>query len=51
MYRLIFGSEGAFDYETVFYKMTPQQITEANFALDMKIEAEEKAAKKARKKK
>ncbi len=48
LWRLIFGSDGAIDYQTVFGKsyMTPQDIIEANYALDMKIEAEKKAARK-----
>lgn len=48
LWRLIFGSEGAISYQTVFGKsyMTPQDIIEANYALDMKIEAEKKAARK-----
>ena len=36
-------SKRGFDYNTVFYQMTPQQIEEANIALDMQIEAEKAA--------
>ncbi|WP_294366659.1 hypothetical protein [uncultured Ruminococcus sp.] len=32
-------SEAGFDYETVFYRMTQEEILEANAALDMQIEA------------
>ena len=39
-------SDRGFDYTTVFFKMTPQDIEEANIALDMQIEAERKAMKK-----
>ena len=41
-------SERGFDFQTVFGKpfMTPQDIEEANIALDMQIEAEKKAAKR-----
>ena len=46
MYRLILESEGAFDYDTVFNNMTPDEITEANFALDMHLENRAKALKK-----
>ena len=37
-----------FDYQTVFGKpyMTPQDVEEANAALDLQIEAEKRAAKK-----
>lgn len=45
MYRLVL-SESGFDYNTVFYQMTPQEIEKANIALDMKIEVEKKAIKK-----
>ena len=47
MYRLVL-SESGFDYNTVFYQMTPQEIAKATIALDMKIEAEKKAIKKKR---
>lgn len=41
-------SDRGFDFPTVFGKpyMTPQDIEEANIALDMQIEAEKKAAKR-----
>lgn len=39
-------SERGFDWKTVFFEMTPQDIEEANIALDMQLEAERKAAKK-----
>lgn len=47
------SQQGGFDYATVFGKpyMTPQDIEEANIALDMQIEADKKAADKAAKKK
>lgn len=37
-----------FDYRTVFGKpyMTPQDVEEANIALDLQIEAEKRAMKK-----
>lgn len=37
-----------FDYQTVFGKpfMTPQDVEEANIALDMQIKADKQAAKK-----
>lgn len=40
-------SDRGFDYQTVFGVpyMTPQDVMEANIALDMQIEAERKAAK------
>lgn len=43
-------SEKGFDYKTVFGKpyMTPQDVLEANIALDMQEEAEKKAMKKKR---
>lgn len=37
-YRLIFSDIANFDYETVFYRMTPQEIAEANLALDEVME-------------
>ncbi len=40
--------EGAFPFETVFYNMTPQQIEEANYALDI-LDAERKKAAKRKK--
>lgn len=39
-------AQRGFDYQTVFYVMTPQEIDEANIALDFQIEAERKALKK-----
>lgn len=47
MWRLVVSDRG-FDYSTVFGKpyMTPDDIMEANFALDMQYEAERKAIKK-----
>ena len=47
MYRLVL-SECGFDYNTVFFQMTPYEIEKANIALDIKIEAEKKAMKKKR---
>ena len=46
LWRLVLSDRG-FDYKTVFGKpyMTPQDIEEANIALDLQIEAEKKAAK------
>lgn len=44
-WRLVMAQRG-FDYQTVFYFMTPQEIDEANIALDIQIEAEKKALKK-----
>lgn len=41
-------SEKGFSYTDVFYRMTPQQIQEANIALDMQIEAEKRQIKKKR---
>lgn len=34
------------DYNTVFYQMTPNEISEANYALDRYCELLETAAKK-----
>lgn len=47
-WRLIYESEGAISYQTVFGKpyMTPQDVGEANAALDLVAEARKKAAKK-----
>lgn len=47
LWRLVLSNRG-FDYQTVFGKsyMTPQDVIEANIALDMQIEAEKNAAKK-----
>lgn len=46
LWRLVLSDRG-FDYPTVFGKpfMTPQDVEEANIALDMQIEAEKKAMK------
>lgn len=43
-------SDRGFDYQTVFGKpyMSPQDVMEANFALDMQIAAEKRAAKRKR---
>lgn len=41
-------SERGFNYVDVFFKMTPQQIAEANIALDIQIEAEKRQMKKKR---
>ena len=47
MWRLILSERG-FDFQTVFGKpyMTPQDVAEANIALDMQLQAEKKAVKK-----
>jgi hypothetical protein len=47
-WRLIFSDIGNFTYEQVFYRMTPQQINEANVALDIAAKARANAAKKGR---
>jgi len=49
LWRLVLSDRG-FDYQTVFGKpfMSPQDVDEANIALDMQIEAEKRAAKKKR---
>ena len=41
-------SERGFDFQTVFGRpyMTPQDVEEANIALDMQLKAEKQAAKK-----
>ena len=44
-WRLILSDCGGFDYNTVFFQMTPQQIAEANIALDIMIQAQKRAAK------
>lgn len=48
LWRLIYGSEGALDFQAVFGKpfMTPQDVIEANYALDKFNEARKKAMKK-----
>lgn len=38
-------AQRGFDYQSVFYVMTPQEIDEANIALDIQITAEKKALK------
>ena len=38
-------AQRGFDYQTVFYIMTPQEIDEANIALDIQIAQEKKALK------
>lgn len=47
LWRLVLSNRG-FDFQTVFGKpfMTPQDATEANYALDIQIDAEKKAAKR-----
>ena len=47
LWRLVLSGRG-FDYPTVFGKpfMTPQDVREANFALDLALEAERKAARR-----
>lgn len=49
LWRLVMS--GKFSFDTVFHSMTPLQIAMANTALDLLQEAEEKAVKKAQKKK
>lgn len=39
MWRLVLSNAG-FDHETVFYRMTWDEIEEANAALDLYIEAQ-----------
>jgi len=39
-------SDRGFTYQDVFCHMTPQDVQEANIALDIQIEAEKKQAKK-----
>ena len=48
LWRLVLESEGAISYQTVFGKsfMNPQDIVEANCALDMLNEARRRAAKR-----
>lgn len=48
LWRLILESEGAISYQTVFGReyMTPQDIVEANCALDMLNEARRRAARR-----
>ena len=43
-------SDRGFDYQTVFGRpyMTPQDVKEANIALDIQIEAEKRAMRKKR---
>lgn len=43
-------SDRGFDYQTVFGKpyMTPQDVAEANIALEIQIEAEKRAARRKR---
>lgn len=49
MWRLVLSNRG-FDFQTVFGKpyMTPQDVEEANIALDLILAAEKKAVKKKR---
>lgn len=44
-------SDRGFDFQTVFGRpcMTPQDVAEANIALDMQLEAEKRAAKTKKK--
>ena len=44
MWRLVL--DGKMDYNTVFHQMLPSEINEANAALDIYIDAMNKAAKK-----
>ena len=48
LWRLVFGSEGAISFQTAFGRnyMTPNDIVEANFALDMVNEQRRKAMRK-----
>lgn len=39
-------SDGNFDYNTVFNQMTPEEVEEANVALDIYNDALQRAAKK-----
>ena len=39
-------SDGHFDYNTVMHKMTPQEIQEANIALDIYTEQLKKQSKR-----
>ena len=49
-WRLVFSERG-FDYNTVFNQMTPQEIDEANIALNIQIKYENEEMKKASRKK
>jgi len=42
-------ADRGFTYTDVFIKMTPQQVKEANIALDMQIAAEKSQMKKKKK--
>jgi hypothetical protein len=42
MWRLILSEFGQFDYDYVFNKMTPQEVAEANAAIDIAIERSNK---------
>ena len=46
LWRLVLSDRG-FDFQTVFGKpfMSPNDVMEVNYALDMQIEAEKRAAK------
>lgn len=46
-WRLIY-SEGGFDYNTVMYEMTPQEILEANIALDIVVKTQKSAQKRGK---
>lgn len=41
-------SDNGFDYETVFYHMTWDEILEANAAIDLQIEAQKNAEARRR---
>ncbi len=45
LWRLVLSDAG-FDYETVFYRMTWDEIEEANAALDLQQEAQERHREK-----
>ena len=45
MWRLVMSERG-FDYNTVFHRMSFDEIEEANIALDLQIAAENKAVQK-----
>ncbi len=47
LWRLVLSDAG-FDYQTVFYCMTREEIEEANAALDLQIEVQEKRIEEER---
>ena len=47
MWRLVLSDTGL-DYNTVFHQMTPDEINEANIALDDFLKAQQNASKKGR---